>query len=372
MSVPWEVIIKEYRAELGRSDYPTIIEHAEAFLAFLGDNRVLFPDEQQELFAITSPMDHWIPIRERIKSSVQQDVLEHGEITEERTREIVDREVAAMRQLWRSGKTRDRLPKEFRKRLRARYGLLIKSAMQAVFEELPLSGKNKQDLTSIVLDGWCKENAWGHSGIVVAGFGANEMFPALVSYELDGLLLNTPIAWRQSSVAMGHETSALIKGFAQQDVFHLFMEGVDPEYEDFIEAYLDNMFDAYHTIVEQAIPEEQRTTELASLLANARQALASQLFNDLSQRRREKYVEPVLTIVQGLPKDELAALAESLVNLTSLKRRISPDSETVGGPIDVAVISRGDGLVWTKRKQYFEPDLNPQFFANYFPRSENV
>jgi len=31
--------------------------------------------------------------------------------------------------------------------------------------------------------------------------------------------------------------------------------------------------------------------------------------------------------------------------------------ETVGGPIDVAVLSKGDGFVWIKRKSYFDPRL---------------
>jgi hypothetical protein len=67
-----------------------------------------------------------------------------------------------------------------------------------------------------------------------------------------------------------------------------------------------------------------------------------------------------------MPKDELAAMAESLVNLTSFKRKVTEEAETVGGPIDVAVISKGDGLVWVKRKHYFPPELNQQFFANYY------
>jgi hypothetical protein len=67
-----------------------------------------------------------------------------------------------------------------------------------------------------------------------------------------------------------------------------------------------------------------------------------------------------------LPKDELAAMAEALVNLTAFKRRMTDSLETVGGPIDVAVISKGDGLVWVKRKQYFPRELNHHFFTNYF------
>ena len=63
-----------------------------------------------------------------------------------------------------------------------------------------------------------------------------------------------------------------------------------------------------------------------------------------------------------LPKEELAEMAETLVNLTSFKRRVTPSAETVGGPTDVAVISKGDGLVWIKRKHYFDPALNHRYF----------
>jgi len=82
--------------------------------------------------------------------------------------------------------------------------------------------------------------------------------------------------------------------------------------------------------------------------------------------RQEVHVSPIVNVVGILPKDELASMAEALVNLTSFKRRITMDAETVGGPIDVAVISKGDGFVWIKRKHYFKPELNPHFFRNYF------
>lgn len=78
-----------------------------------------------------------------------------------------------------------------------------------------------------------------------------------------------------------------------------------------------------------------------------------------------EYSRPVTRMVSVLPKEELGHLAESLVALTSLKRRVSIEMETVGGPIDVALISRGDGFIWLKRKHYFSPELNHQFFRNY-------
>ncbi|MNN75572.1 hypothetical protein D3C81_1918880 [compost metagenome] len=83
---------------------------------------------------------------------------------------------------------------------------------------------------------------------------------------------------------------------------------------------------------------------------------------------KERFTNPVIRTVSSLPKEELAAMAEALVNLTSIKRKMSTDRETVGGPIDVAVISKGDGFIWIKRKHYFSPDLNHGYFQNYMSR----
>lgn len=90
----------------------------------------------------------------------------------------------------------------------------------------------------------------------------------------------------------------------------------------------------------------------------------------LRESRIANYVSPVLRAVMVLPKDELAEMAESLVNLTSFKRRVSMDLETVGGAIDVAVISKGDGFVWIKRKHYFDPKLNQRYIARIFEQTQ--
>lgn len=64
-----------------------------------------------------------------------------------------------------------------------------------------------------------------------------------------------------------------------------------------------------------------------------------------------------------MPKPDLAAFAESLVTVTSMMRKASIGPETVGGPIDVAVISRHEGFIWVKRKHYFDTELNKGYMA---------
>ena len=51
-------------------------------------------------------------------------------------------------------------------------------------------------------------------------------------------------------------------------------------------------------------------------------------------------------------------MAENLVSITNLQRHFTSDEETVGGPVDVAIITRNEGFVWIKRKLWFSSELN--------------
>ena len=70
-------------------------------------------------------------------------------------------------------------------------------------------------------------------------------------------------------------------------------------------------------------------------------------------------------MVEILPLKELAKVASTLVRLSSFEKQLSLEAETVGEPIDVAVISKGDGFIWINRKHYFQADLNHRYFRDY-------
>jgi hypothetical protein len=77
----------------------------------------------------------------------------------------------------------------------------------------------------------------------------------------------------------------------------------------------------------------------------------------------ENHAWPIQRVIGSLPVDEMAELAETLIMLESLKEKVTQPTQSVGGPIDVCIISKSDGFVWIKRKHYFDPQLNPRFFA---------
>ena len=92
-----------------------------------------------------------------------------------------------------------------------------------------------------------------------------------------------------------------------------------------------------------------------------RQSLNEGFGNALLHGTRE-----IATAVEALTIKELADVASTLVSLSSFQQQMSLGRETVGGPVDVAVISKGDGLIWINRKHYFRKELNNHFFRNYY------
>jgi len=168
--------------------------------------------------------------------------------------------------------------------------------------------------------------------------------------------------------------SAAVLPFAQREMVDTFMAGVDPVFHLRIKGFVENLDNLYREIQLDMIYDPHDDFEGSSMheIEDQRDIVIEigeqleQFLPSLSEHSQSNHIDPVISVVQGLPRDELAAMAESLINLTSFKRRVSMQAETVGGPIDVAVISKGDGFIWIKRKHYFEGDMNPQFFANYF------
>lgn len=223
-------------------------------------------------------------------------------------------------------------------------------------------------LTAIRVDAyWHSE-----SGIVIAGFGNAQSFPSLRSYVLDsiisGRLRIMEDKHRRTDITTDHR--AAVSAFAQSEMVSLFMDGIDSDFGTFITSFVAHSFLAKYPefvlqLFDKYVPSRSRRRSLKQLGAIGNK-LVSAFAQGMAEYTREMHSSPIVEIVAHLPKEELAAMAEALVNLTSFKRHVTREAETVGGPIDVAVISKGDGLIWIKRKHYFESALNPQFLSNYY------
>ena len=185
---------------------------------------------------------------------------------------------------------------------------------------------------------------------------------------MEGVIQNRLRYRSQRHVQIGDKTIASIVPIAQSEVVRGFIDGMDPGMEELLNSFLDQVFSNYPSTLLNHVPG--LTGPAKATATKKTQAASKEILREFRESfgefRRQTLVDPIVSTAALLPKDELAAMAESLVSLTSFKRKFSPDAETVGGPIDVAVLSKGDGFVWIKRKHYFKPELNPHFLTNYF------
>ncbi len=142
----------------------------------------------------------------------------------------------------------------------------------------------------------------------------------------------------------------------------MFMEGTIPAVTTFISKVLKLTLDEKsENLVESYIADgDEKKVELA-MQKKDNLTIVKKFGEEFRKFRQGKLINPVLKVVRTLPKEEMAAMAEALVELTALRRNVDSHLESVGGPTDVAVISKGDGFIWIKRKHYFKMEMNEDF-----------
>ena len=65
-------------------------------------------------------------------------------------------------------------------------------------------------------------------------------------------------------------------------------------------------------------------------------------------------------VQDAMPIQDALDLGEFLVDTTIKLVKFSPGAPTVGGPIELAAITKHEGFKWVRRKHYYSRDLNPQ------------
>lgn len=368
MGVPWETIVKIYRSKLGKQKFKTLKEYANDFIGFLDNGNPLFPDSEQRNYVYGRTSGYFNIVKKDIEEKAAS-IIQKKRITKKETKQITSETIKEHYDRWMNIQILPSISKLHIKNITDKYGDLIIKAKEEVFEKLPISVRSLNQLKKISASLFSRDKfPGGISGVVIAGFGEKDTFPSLWSLQIDGIA-GDRLKYKEDEpqeISLG--LIATIISFAQKEMVSTFMEGIDPYYKDFTENYLAQIFDKYPEMIIESIKklDAQERREFKRKLKNASRQVFKDYLKLMEDYRKEHHISPITGVVAMLPKDELAAMAEALVSLTSFKRKVTLESETVGGPVDVAVISKGDGFIWIKRKHYFNAELNPQFFANYY------
>lgn len=360
MEIPMEIICKEYRSKKKVGAERTLVKWAEDFVRFL--ETFSEHDEMLQKRNVRTLLSSWFnEIRQRsAEAARRQEVpLASPQFVDVLASHLKAAFDAAM-------SSEDFIPDE---EVEPFLDIFWDSIKDAVDEEVGQYGSEElsKNATLFAMASLFKK-VWSPAsmGFVIAGYGDDEIFPGLIEFESDGFIGSKIKIKRNVPIEISRKMRSFIQPFAQSDMVHRFMSGADPDYMEFGDAlFRQTIIESCLAVLDEFGEERHKTDVVKELIKEAMSKSADEALEIKQKFCSANFSNPILNMVTMLPKDELPHLAESLVALTSLKRHVSHDAETVGGPIDVALISKGDGLIWIKRKHYFSPELNPQFTAKY-------
>jgi len=351
LRVPWELVIKAFRRQLGPKSFNTVDEYAKEFFSYLDGNHALFPKEIQDeaiVAAVGSLAFGWIQSSSKglEEAKVNAAILAKVE-SEEQALESVE--------LF-QGLSQDDAAKLFTE-LSSRLIQDAKEWLDAFQTPVP------EDIERVIsVAFWYvvkhPSQSLSTTGLVFAGYGDHQIFPEMVEYQSCGVINGRHIFVQKDHEAIDHSKPAAISGFAQTSMIDTFSLGLSHEaFSSMMVSANRELSDFAKAIVAASDGALDKIDDLSSLV----QAAMRKIRENVLEQARDNHYFPLRNVIGFLPVDEMAGLAETLINLQSLKEKVTKPSETVGGPVDVAVITKHEGLVWIKRKHFFDPDLNSRY-----------
>lgn len=351
--VPWEIIAKEFRASLGPKSFNRLEEYAEEFFRFLEESRWLFPDDIQKQEAIAG-----------VRVALIRSIIDANRDEVGDKKAFVIAEAHRKRGIWDATPPPPRLSEEIvtASLLTWREDVVeILKEFRAIFPEVVPDGDD--DLVPLaetaVIEVLKNPSAYlSTTGLVFAGYGNIEVFPSAREYACAGMISGKVLVSAEAPAAVDHEVPAFLKAYAQTSMSDTFTMGV-----------AEDVFRSVATILTSHL--SQMAEEICGLAAVDRTQIAGldealeqrvgRVLHDWLDHSNKEHSFPLRRVLSVLPIPEMVELAETLINLQSLKEKVTKPSASVGGPVDVAVITRGEGLVWIKRKHYFNSDINPSY-----------
>jgi hypothetical protein len=365
MEVPLQVIVKDYRSKCAQFD--KVEDAALDFLKHLEEFGKESPDavKRRSIVNQVSPMLAWLQkiIWDEFMDLVQDPTKwkEDEDLDEARLR-IISERIKFLG--WRLGRPSDAGFIDGSK------PLLSKIEIEAINEVIAnnlttASGEQQAHLAEIVINNIGRDWLFQPTtGIIVAGFGSKELFPTLREFQVIGMIGGALKFQTGSFIDIDRNGDrARVLPFAQRDMVERFLYGLDSEIERKIKTFCQKTLpNISNHLLSRIDFENDVPEELFDEADKAERMFLEGLNDEGFSAIREDSQREIEDMVEFMPKSEMARMAEALVNLTSIKRRVSRGMETVGGPIDVAVISKAEGFVWVKRKHYFPSELNARYF----------
>ena len=358
LQIPWEVIVRRYRQRRGTVAHSTVEDAAHDFFDYIQSDPVFWGDD--------CGMEY---VRFLAKNINDKIVDSNWEAAERNPDGSLCRPATFVKTFCRSASS-------LRKKLE-RGGICphfkdysIDQFRSAIDGDICLRiSDNYPDEVLTKIKESLEETVWtvlrtrsvdGHSAtLVFSGYGKDQEFPSLVSALVcEGFDRRVSYHVRpEDIICISDDKPVAICPFAQDDVIRSVLREIHTDwsgdagdvFRGIVNPYFGEVFGSFYD-------EDDPGGEFRKMLAEVEtEDLHHQFFKegmrllDKNQREWEK-------LLKDSDLESLASLADCLIDLTGFQRILTFSPEGVGGPVDVAVISKNTGFTWLRRKSWYHKD----------------
>jgi hypothetical protein len=338
MGVPWETVIRIYTQQFGGRKFDRLEQYALDVLRFIESADSLFPESAQRQWFRSLVRAYW---EGEFLDPLKKELEEKPQSAGRRANDILSEVITKDLEWWKGFHTIEELGPAYGDRIVSEYESILDELEKELFGKYSINKDVQGDLRTIVRLMYTQN--WFHpndlTGVVVAGMGESEPFPVLQHYHVGTIAAGRLRCIKFDDARVTREDISSVVPLAQRGMIDLFYTGIFPELRDHL-----------GRIIRESVSAGMKAKG-SKPAPKVLEKIEGRFYDALKNEIDEKYVQPLISAVAALPRHELAAMAEALVSLTAFRARMSVEEmETVGGPIDVAVISKGEGFVWVKRK----------------------
>lgn len=343
MNHPWSIIFEAFGRFIGRKSLKSTQAYAEKLVEFVRKSKFLQDKELQTDFVIAYSYEVL-----RLVFSAAEAHLMSNDSNSNQLRDVI---LSDLQETLNDAKHRKKLTENYsfndfsNSNKEAIKGSLMNYTTNNDVEKIVVQMLLEDELFNIFNEILYNlltvgEDLLSSSGIVVAGYGNDELFPSVFSFDFYCTLDKHLVYSMKPKVVVGpkvtaEKATAAILPFAQDDVAVTLLNGISPQMSNSL----------FKILSDCGLPQEQIRS----------------VGNKLSEEQNKQFIRPMVSSIASMNIRELADVAETLVNVTEFKRKYTSEVATVGGPIDVLAINCAEGPIWIKQKHYFELDNNLDF-----------
>jgi len=304
LKVPWEIVVKDFRRNLGSKSFASLDEYAKEFFSFLNSNTRLFPPSVQKDIFLQAARSASLRTLFRIQNV--------KEVEENKRRASADAALSTRRAevdaMPLTGGIDPDAPSEAIATWRGDLIKMIEDWRAGIGVTYP------SDLVAFaelgILEVFKRPGEFlGTTGLVFAGFGDHDVFPAMVAHNSHGIVAGRHVSVPSSQVAISHDLPAWLSAFAQTSMSDTFNLGLSEDiYASMMQALTDGLKDFASALAQSSAVDLAQIPDLDGLINLTRSAIT----NSILDKAREQHAYPLRRVLASLPVDEMADLAETL------------------------------------------------------------